>query len=213
MINLKLKTIASFVQKEDVVIDTCCDHAYLAIYLKENNLCKNVFASDISENALKNANANIKQHGLNIKTFLSDGFKDFFESSIDTAVIAGVGTATALDIVYNAPRNVKKFIISSNNNYYELRSKMFEIGYYIQKEIVIQENGIFYPIMLFERTFQKEDKFTLQFGKSENRMYIRYLLQKEEDLLEFLPSNDFIRRHKCKKNIEYLRSFDKGPII
>ena len=35
MINLKLKTIASFIEKEDVVLDTCCDHAYLAIYLKQ----------------------------------------------------------------------------------------------------------------------------------------------------------------------------------
>ena len=38
MINLKLKTIASFITKEDTVIDTCCDHAYLAIYLKQNKI-------------------------------------------------------------------------------------------------------------------------------------------------------------------------------
>ena len=60
MINLKLKTIASFIEKEDVVLDTCCDHAYLAIYLKQNQLCKEVYASDINENALNQAKKILK---------------------------------------------------------------------------------------------------------------------------------------------------------
>ena len=52
MINKKLKAIASFINTQDTVVDIGCDHAYLAIYLKENKLCKNVYASDINENAL-----------------------------------------------------------------------------------------------------------------------------------------------------------------
>lgn len=210
--NSKLKGIASLVEAEDIVIDTCCDHAYLAIYLKENNLCKEVFASDISENALKVANENIASHGLNIKTFLSDGFKNFYESSITTAVIAGVGTTTALDIVANAPKNVKKFIISSNNNHAELRNSMFNIGYYVQKEIVVYENDFFYPIMLFERIFKQENKFTLEFGNSGNMQYYKYLLNKEKEILDKIPKSDFMNRHKHKKNIEYLESFDKPPL-
>ncbi len=209
--NLKLQTIASLVKPEDTVIDTCCDHAYLAIYLKQNNLCKEVFASDISENALNFANENIKNSGLRIKTFLSDGFKNFYESSIDTAIIAGVGTTTALDIVTNAPKNVKKFIISSNNNHSELRQSMYEIGYYVQKEIVIEENNIFYPIMLFERIFQLENKFTLQFGKGENMRYFKYLLEKEKEKLARIPKKEFIARYKCQKNIDYLNSKEKRP--
>lgn len=209
--NLKLQTIAGLVEKEDIVIDTCCDHAYLAIYLKQNNLCKEVFASDISEGALNIANQNIEKSGVRIKTFLSDGFKDFYESSIDTAIIAGVGTSTAFHIVETAPKNVKKFIISSNNNHYELRQSMYNIGYYVQKEIVVYENEKFYPIMLFIRNYQKEDKYTLQFGKSQNMQYYKYLVQKEQEKLEHIPKKDFIARYKCQKNIDYLNSFDIKP--
>lgn len=209
--NLKLQSIASLVEKEDTVIDTCCDHAYLAIYLKQNNLCKEVFASDISENALNFAKQNIEKSGVKVKTFLSDGFKDFYESSIDTAIIAGVGTNTALDIVNNAPKNVKKFIISSNNNHYDLRREMYNIGYYVQKEIVVYENEKFYPIMLFIRNFQKEDKFTLQFGKSGNMLYYKYLLEKEEEKLSHIAKSDFLTRFKCQKNIDYLKGLEKGP--
>lgn len=40
MMNQKLKAIASFVSKDDTVLDTCCDHAYLAIYLKKISYVK-----------------------------------------------------------------------------------------------------------------------------------------------------------------------------
>ncbi|MCI8670898.1 MAG: SAM-dependent methyltransferase [Bacilli bacterium] len=203
--NLKLKTIANFVKSTDTVIDTCCDHAYLAIYLKENNMCKEVFASDISEQALNGAIENIKNKGLKIKTFLSDGFKDIYEKSIDTAIIAGVGTSTALSIVASAPKNIQHYIISSNNNYEELRTKMYEIGYFIQEEFVVEENDKFYPIMRFERVYQRETKYTLMYGKSNNKNYYRYLLQKEEEVYSKLPKKDFITKFKHSGKVAYLQ--------
>ena len=123
MINLKLKTIASFVSPEDIVIDTCCDHAYLAIYLKQNHLCKEVYASDINIHALEVARKNITSSKLNITTYLSDGFKSINNHDIDTTVIAGVGGNTVLDIIDSAPQSIKKYIISSNNNWEVFTSK------------------------------------------------------------------------------------------
>ena len=131
MLNLKLQTIASLIEKEDIVIDTCCDHAYLAIHLKKNNLCKDIYASDISKNALNGAINNIEKNGVHIKTFLSDGFKNINEPQINTAVIAGVGTTTVLNIVNEAPKNIKKIIVSSNNEHQELRTKMQKLGFYL----------------------------------------------------------------------------------
>ena len=81
MINKKLKAIASFINTQDTVVDIGCDHAYLAIYLKENKLCKNVYASDINENALNIAKTNIQEHNLDIETILSDGFKNIRNTS------------------------------------------------------------------------------------------------------------------------------------
>ena len=51
MNSLRLKTVASFINQDDKVVDIGCDHAYLSIYLIKNKFCKKVIASDINENA------------------------------------------------------------------------------------------------------------------------------------------------------------------
>ena len=43
----RIKALASDVSKKDTVLDVGCDHGYLSIYIKENKLCKEVYASDI----------------------------------------------------------------------------------------------------------------------------------------------------------------------
>lgn len=205
MINLKLKTIASFIAKEDTVIDTCCDHAYLAIYLKQNNLCKDVYASDINPNALDVAKKNIATSRVNITTYLSDGFKNINNGNIDTAVIAGVGTNTVLDIIDGAPLSIKKYIISSNNNQDELRFSLYQRGLYIQEEKAILDKGKFYVIMLVTKNYIKENKLSFKYGKSNNRDYFLYLIKKEQDVLAKIPRNKFIKRLKHKRNIYRLR--------
>ena len=165
MINLKLKTIASFIEKEDVVLDTCCDHAYLAIYLKQNQLCKEVYASDINENALNQAKKNIKTSKMHICTYLSDGFKSIDNLEINTAVIAGVGTSTVLDIIEFAPDNIKKFVISSNNNWEELRKKLYKRNLYIKKEVVVLDKHKYYVIMFVTKEYIKENALSLKYGK------------------------------------------------
>ncbi len=205
MINDKLKAIAKLINKDDIVIDIACDHAYLAIYLKKNNLCKEVYASDISINALEGAKKNINKANLNITTYVADGFRGIDNKNINTAVISGVGGTTILNIVKNAPEYINKFIISSNNNYDILRREMADLGYYNEIEIVIEENNKYYPIMRFIRSKRKDNDFLLKYGKSNNIKYYQYLVKKEQEILNKIPSSnkEDIIKHKTEiKNLE-----------
>ena len=207
MMNKKLMAIASFIEKEDTVLDTCSDHAYLAIYLKQNHLCKEVYASDINPNALNVAKKNIENAKVKITTYLSDGFYNIENEAIDTAVIAGVGTNTVLDILKGAPKNIQKFIISSNNHLDILRRFLYKQKLYIQKEIAVYDRHKYYVVLLVTKDYVKENKLTLKYGKSNNRDYFQFLIKKEEETLMKIPRKKFITRVKHKRNIFELKTF------
>lgn len=205
MVNQKLKTIASLVKKEDRVIDVGCDHAYLAIYLKEQKLCQVIYASDISENAVKVAKENIKKSKTDIEVYLSDGFKNIQNKKINTAIISGMGTNTILSILKDAPNSIEKYIISSNNNHEELRTMLLKKGLFLKKELVIEENKKYYPIMLFTKEKEQITKLELKYGKSKNKEYFIYLLEKEKEILKQIGKAKLRARLKHKRKIKELK--------
>lgn len=181
----RIKLLASCINSNDIVLDVGCDHGYLSIYLKQNNLCKEVYASDISENALNSAINNFKKYNLEIKYYLSDGFKNI-PISFNTAVIAGVGTNTILKII-NDKKSPNKLILGSNNDYYKLRKELNKIGYKIIKEEVVLENNHYYVIMLCIKGKQYLNRNKLKYGISNNIKYYEYLLNKNKELINKVP--------------------------
>lgn len=181
----RIKALAKEVSENDTVIDVGCDHGYLSIYLKQNNLCKEVYASDISENALNAARKNFQKYNLDIKTYVSNGFKDI-PVSFDTAVIAGMGTNTILKILENE-KTPNKLILASNNDYYKLRKTLNKKGYKIVDEQVILENKHYYIILLCMKQKQKLKKTELKYGISNNEDYYKYLLNKNKELIKKVP--------------------------
>ena len=197
---IRIKTIASLVDKDSKLVDIGTDHGYLPIYLYENEITKNVMGSDISSNALKFAKANFEKHNLSdkIKLIVSDGFKNLDEK-YDTAVISGMGTDTIKKIL-NIDNIPNKLIISSHKNVDELRLFMNEKGYKIIKEIVLQENDIFYDIIKYEKGNEILNKYELLVGKSNNLEYEKHLLEKYKIIYN---------KSKNKKYLEYINIIEK----
>ena len=84
-------------------------------------------------------------------------------------------------------KNITKYIISTNNNYYELRKYMLDNHFYLSKEIVIEEHHKYYPIMLFTKEYHKLTKISLKYGLSNNQEYFKYLLTKEKEIIANIP--------------------------
>lgn len=181
----RIRALADDISKKDVVLDVGCDHGYLSIYLKENNLCKEIYASDISENALNVARKNFKKHNLDIKTFVSDGFENI-PVEFDTAVIAGMGTSTILKILDNE-KIPKKLVLGSQNELYKLRKNMYEKGYKLVDEQAILEHGHYYIILLYIKAKQKLNRTELKFGISNNDNYYNYLIEKNNEIIKKVP--------------------------
>ncbi len=207
--NTKLKALASLVNKDDYVLDMACDHAYLAIYLKKNNLAKEVFASDININALNNAKNNIKKAQLDIPTYLSNGFKNISNNSINTVIIAGVGANTILNIVKETPSNINKYLLSSNNHPELIRKNMLNINFYLNKEIVVKDKDKFYTLMLFTKTYRHLSNLEIKYGLSNNIAYFTSLINDEYNIIKCLPKYKLFLILKHYYNIFNLKKIIK----
>lgn len=191
----RIEAIASLVDNDALVVDIGTDHAYLPIYLYENDITKNIVASDISSNALLFAKNNLEKHNLRgkIKLVVSDGFKNLDEC-FDIAIISGVGTETIKKILDNEVLP-NKLILSSHKNVSDLREYMFKIGYKIEKEIIVYENNIYYNIIKYVKGKDNLSKYDLLVGLSNDINYRKHLLNKYKEIYE--KSHD-------KKYLEYI---------
>lgn len=192
----RIKALVDDIAKNDIVLDVGCDHGYLSIYLKKNNLCKDVYASDISENALNVARKNFKKYNLDIRTYVSDGFSNI-PVDFNTAVIAGMGTNTILKII-DSNKTPNKLVLGSQNDLFHLRTEMNKKGYKLVDEQAICENKKYYIILLYIKGKQKLTTNELKFGISNNENYYNYLISKNVKILKKVP---FFKKIKlCYEN-------------
>jgi tRNA (adenine22-N1)-methyltransferase len=134
------------------VADIGCDHAFVSIYLKLNNIAQNVIAMDVRKGPLDIARANIASYGLAdyIDVRLSDGFAALKPGEADTAVIAGMGGILMADILKRGRMHTDngiKLVLQPQSEPDKLRQYLYDIGYDIEDESFLQEDGKYYTVM------------------------------------------------------------------
>ena len=201
MKSLRLKKVAELVDKDASVIDIGTDHAYLPVYLYKENITHNITATDVSSKVLESSLKTLKKYNLDnkIPLILSDGFKNIHKT-FDIAIIAGMGTTTIINILKDTINLPNTLIIETQNDYHLLRNCLNELGYKIDKEIVINEKNIFYIIMKYIKGNEVLTKEELLFGKSNNKEYFNYL---------YNLYNDLYNKSKKEEYLEYIQILDK----
>ncbi len=190
----RLNMIATFIDKTDKVADIGCDHAYLSIFLTENNLCQKVIATDINKNALKIAQNNIKSKHLEqkISTYLSDGLLNVSDYEINTLVLSGMGSHTILNIIDHIEKfPIKKLVIQSNNDLKKLRINLRKKGFYLQQEKVVYEKKHYYVIGLYTKKYTSLKLREKNFGKYDinNKDYYNYLALELDNITKKLKNS------------------------
>lgn len=211
-LNSRLMAVASFVEKERSIIDVGCDHALLSIYLVQNLELKKVIASDIKEGPLVRARENIHKYQLenHITIKLGAGIETI-EEDIDTIIISGMGGLNMIGILKYCPekyKNVDTIILSPNSDTDKVRKEICKLGFYIEKESLVKDNNIIYPIILFQRGKRKYYYSDYLLGpyliQHKNSLLIEYLLkekEKKEKLLQSLPKKYYVKRWELKKEL------------
>ena len=194
-INKRLQHIACYVDDCSNIIDVGCDHALLSIYLEKNKKNLSVIASDINEGPLLQAKKNIEIYNAkNVEIKLGDGISTI-DNKTDTVIISGMGATTIINILYQDKvrlKNVKKLIISPNNDFYILRKSIINLGFIIDKEEFVYDKGKFYPIMVFIKGKKKYDEISLKYGinvllNNDYKLYLKFILKSYEEIVKSVP--------------------------
>ena len=205
----RLEAVATLVDVGKRVIDVGCDHAYLDIYLTENNenIC---IATDINKNAIQIAKKNVKAKNLEekIQVIQTDGLENIDVKSEDNIVISGMGTFTILHILET--NNLSNtLIISSNNDIELLRKNVINLGYKIDTEIFLFDKGIPYIIIKFIRGYKKYSKRDIRLGPilKNNIESKAYLIKKYKTISKKVPKYKIFIKIKYKFKTILLKLF------
>ena len=206
----RLKSLTKYINKTDKVIDIGCDHALLDIYLVKNNIVDNIIVSDVSSNALKQGINNINKYNLTnkIDARCGNGLEVLNDSDIvNTVIISGMGSNTILKILSNKYiKNINKLVIQSNKDYELLRRNIVSLGFIIDKEEVVEDNGKLYINIIFIKGNKEYSDTIYKYGLSSmvnKEIYYNYLIDKYNKILSNVIDESIV------KEVEILNSIIK----
>ncbi len=160
----RLKEVAAFVPEETIVADIGTDHAYLPIYLVEQQHVEKVIGSEVAEGPLDNARRNVKLAGLSsmIELRFGDGVQTLSKDDhINVITIAGMGGKTITSILADGLEKgilpVKRLVLQPNTDEWQVRFWLWQHGYRIQAERILHERKGTYEIIVADYVGDKQD--------------------------------------------------------
>lgn len=200
----RINHIVNMCSYTNTIIDIGCDHGYISIELVNRGKCKKCYAVDINEKPLLSAIENISKYNLDnsIECILSNGFDYFDDLNNISAVIAGMGGSTIVNILKNSSNkinNMNYILIQPNAYSRDIRRFVYSKNIYVKNEDVIYSDGIYYEYILIspkqqEFLTKQERKFLLDFDyeiplcvlKNNNGIYDNFIQFKLNKYIEIL---------------------------
>jgi len=147
-LDARLSAAASFVRHGDSVVDVGTDHAYLPIWLCQNNLVSRALATDVREGPIQAAQRNIHAAGLSgiIETRLCDGLDGSEPFHPDTILICGMGGDLIAAILSAAPWLTTypvRLVLQPMTHAETVRAWLAQNGFAITDETLAQADKIY----------------------------------------------------------------------
>ena len=174
--------------------DIGTDHALLPIVCVKNGYVMKAQAIDNKRGPFVIAFSNVKRYKQEerITVKLSDGISEI-DDDTDVVVIAGMGGDLISQILEkDDKKNVKRFILQSNNNPEKIRAILRKINYKIVDELVFEDQKKMYDIIVIEQGESNLTKNEIDFGplnlKNKSHYFMKRL-NKEYEYLKLVVKN------------------------
>jgi len=206
MISNRLKSIASFVPNNTNVADIGSDHGYLLIQLFDSGHTGLLLGVENKKGPFEtlklNVNKNKYKNKINIS--YSDGLNDV-TNEYSTIVIAGMGADNIIEIVnqnINKLAFINNIIVDSHTKTYEIRHFFVNLGYKIDKEVILLEDNFFYEIIRFSKGNEFYSELDYKYGpllrKNKTPVFIDYYKLQIGKINNILLNNDIDSKRKSE---------------
>ena len=151
----RLHAIAAQVGSCHGMADIGTDHAFLPVWLIQNNRINYAVAGDVQPGPLEAAKRSVREAGLEpaIAVRLGNGLQVVAPGEVDVAVIAGMGGPTIREILESSPTVVgklRRIVCQPMIGAAILRKWFLENGWEIIDEDLVMEDGRLYEIVVAE---------------------------------------------------------------
>ncbi len=152
ILSKRMQAVADMVTKGSRACDVGCDHGYVPIYLVRQGISPAVLAMDINKGPLLKAREHVTGAGLGeyITLRLSDGLERYRPGEAETLICAGMGGRLIQKILERSPHKTadfKELILQPQSEVHLFRKSLKKMGYSIDREDMILEDGKFYPVI------------------------------------------------------------------
>jgi len=145
----RLHSIALLVPEGARLTDVGTDHGYLPLWLMREGRIASAIATDIGALPLEHARRSAELAGLSLELRMCDGLAAVAAEETDCVAIAGMGGETIIHILSAAPwtKDGVFLLLQPMTKAELLRQWLSENGYIIEREQLVLDKGIIYPIL------------------------------------------------------------------
>lgn len=152
----RLMAVANCIENTGVHADIGSDHAYLPIYLLENNFAKSAIAGEVVRGPYESSVENVRKQGVadKISVRLGSGLEVIEHAEADSISICGMGGALISDILEAGKEKLsgkERLILQPNIGGHIVRKWLNNNGWKIINEKILEEDNKIYEIIVAEK--------------------------------------------------------------
>lgn len=225
----RLLQVASYLPEGATFADIGSDHAYLPCFICKNDQTARAIAGEINEGPYTSAVETVTKYGLNdvIDVRLGDGLSVLKPGEVNQIVIAGMGGSlirSILDSGKDKLQHTELIIAQPNVDESNVRSWYRDNQYEISNEIILEENGHIYEIIVgrkvnhpIELTAQELLFGPILLKKREKIFYQKWLSEREklERIIKQMrnaKAQDHVKIARFTRQLEWMEEvLSNGP--
>ncbi|MDF2607178.1 MAG: hypothetical protein K0S34_1373 [Bacillales bacterium] len=158
----RLSTVASYIPIGSSIADIGSDHAYLPCFCILNEIAVKAIAGEVVSGPYMSAKKQVEKCNLEnkIKVKLANGLFAIEDEVVDCITISGMGGPLIVEILENGKdklHTVHRLILQPNVGGHAVRRWLFENGWKISYEDILEEDSKIYEIIVADKGLDLEN--------------------------------------------------------